>query len=60
MLFANEEEACEAVLSGQQKELDGVLPYVMFHRENQADLTKRPKEEEPVPEPPAKKAKVMI
>lgn len=57
MLFANEEEACEAILGGQQKEINGVLPYVMFHRENQADLTKRPREDDTTPQPAAKKVK---
>jgi hypothetical protein len=57
LLFANEEEACEAILSGQQKELNGVLPYVMFHRENQADLTKRPREDDTTQQPAAKKVK---
>ncbi|XP_018021530.1 keratin, type I cytoskeletal 9 isoform X2 [Hyalella azteca] len=57
LLFANEEEACEAILSGQQKEINGVLPYVMFHRENQADLTKRPREDDTTQQPAAKKVK---
>ena len=62
LLFSNEEEACEAILSGQQKEINGVLPYVMFHRENQADLTKRPREEEhdDTSQPPSKKVKVGV
>jgi len=60
LLFGNEEEACEAILSGQQKEINGELPYVMFHRENQAELTKRPAAEEAdtSEQPPAKKQKV--
>ena len=60
MVFSNEEEACEAILSGQQKEINGVLPYVMFHRENQADLTKRAREDaaDTDGQPPAKRVKV--
>lgn len=62
MLFENEEEACEAILSGQQKEINGVLPFVMFHRENQANLEKKPIPTTPVTpvaeQPPTKKQKV--
>lgn len=57
LLFKDEEEACEAILSGQQKEINGTLPYVMFHRENQAMLTKR-QDDEPSSSPPSKKIKV--
>jgi len=58
LLFKDEEEACEAILSGQQKEINGELPYVMFHRENQATLTKRTEDESTGASPPSKKIKV--
>lgn len=58
MLFKDEEEACEAILSGQQKEINGQLPYVLFHRENQAVLTKRTEDESSSSSPPSKKIKV--
>lgn len=62
LLFDNEEEACEAILSGQQKEINSTLPYVMFHRENQADLERTPvvDESSTSEEPSAKKAKVEV
>jgi len=60
LMFESEEEACEAILSGQQKPIAGTLPWVMFHREQAANLepTPPPPAPEPTPEPVAKKLKL--
>jgi len=64
LLFENEEEACEAILSGQQKEINHTLPFVMFHRENSANLERTPvpppQPEASEEEPTAKKQKLDV